>query len=359
MERYSRHIVLEEIGQIGQDKISLAKVLVIGAGGLGCPVLQYLAAAGIGTLGIVDFDIVEESNLQRQILFGTSSLGRNKALAAKKRLEDLNPKINIVAYPEKLTPHNALELFNSYDIIVDGTDNFVTRYLISDAAIITNRPVVYGAIYKFEGQVAVFNHQDGPSYRCLFANAPKAGSVANCSEVGVLGVLPGIIGAMQANEVLKIVLGFDGILSGKLLCYNAKTSESVSLKLAKSPNEISKVLARKDSFSEYNYEAFCKAPEPEITMTQAIQLKDVQFIDVREKDELPAILLENCVQIPLGKLEQNLDKIHSDKSNIIFCQTGNRSQKAVTILNKHNMHNCHSLKGGAVALLHHLKLETK
>lgn len=207
MSRYNRHIILSDVGQIGQDKLSKAKVLVVGAGGLGCPVLQYLTAAGIGELGIIDFDVVEESNLQRQILFGTSSLGTNKALAAKNRLEDLNPTIQINAYTEKLTSKNALELFKEYDIIVDGTDNFATRYLVNDAAILTNKPIVYGAIYKFEGQVSVFNYQNGPSYRCLFPNAPKEGSVANCSEVGVLGVLPGIIGTMMANEVLKISFG--------------------------------------------------------------------------------------------------------------------------------------------------------
>ena len=199
MSRYNRHIILSDVGQEGQDKLLSAKVLVVGAGGLGCPVLQYLVAAGIGKIGIIDFDVIEESNLQRQILFGASSLGLNKALAAKKRLEDLNPTITINAYPKKLTPNNVLEYFDNYDIIVDGTDNFSTRYLINDAAIIKNKPVVYGAIYKFEGQVSVFNHKNGPSYRCLFPTPPKEGSVANCTEVGVLGVLPGIIGGMQAN----------------------------------------------------------------------------------------------------------------------------------------------------------------
>ena len=208
MSRYNRHIILSEIGQAGQDKLSNAKVLVIGAGGLGCPVLQYLAAAGIGTIGIVDFDIVDISNLQRQVLFGTSSLGKNKAEAAKQRLEDLNNEISIIAYPEKLTHKNAIDLFNQYDIIVDGTDNFETRYLVNDACIITNKPLVFGAIYKFEGQVSVFNYQNGPSYRCLFPSPPKEGTVPNCSEIGVLGVLPGIIGSMQANEVLKIIIRY-------------------------------------------------------------------------------------------------------------------------------------------------------
>ena len=226
MNRYSRHIILSEIGQIGQDRISNTKVLVIGAGGLGCPILQYLTAAGVGTIGIIDFDVVELSNLQRQVLFGTSSLGKNKAIAAKARLEDLNDSISIIAYPEPLTYQNAIALFNQYNIIVDGSDNFETRYLVNDACIITNKPLVFGAIYKFEGQVSVFNYQNGPSYRCLFPTPPKKDSVPNCSEIGVLGVLPGIIGSMQANEVLKIILGLGNSLSGKLLCYNALTSQT-------------------------------------------------------------------------------------------------------------------------------------
>ena len=244
MSRYNRHIILSDVGQQGQDKLSDAKVLVVGAGGLGCPVLQYLTAAGIGTLGIIDFDIVEESNLQRQILFGTESLGTNKAIAAKKRLEDLNPTINIEAITERLTSKNALSLFKEYDLIVDGTDNFATRYLVNDTAILTNKPFVYGAIYKFEGQVSVFNYKDGPSYRCLFPIPPKEGSVANCSEVGVLGVLPGIIGTMMANEVIKIILEFDQVLSGKLLCYNSRTAESSTLKINKNQSEFDKVISQ-------------------------------------------------------------------------------------------------------------------
>jgi len=359
MSRYNRHIILDEIGQVGQDKIAAAKVLVIGAGGLGCPVLQYLAAAGIGHLGIVDFDLVEESNLQRQILFGTSSLGANKAIAAKNRLADLNPTIALTAYPKKLTAKNALALFEQYDIIVDGTDNFATRYLISDAAIITNKPVVYGAIYKFEGQVSVFNYASGPSYRCLFAKPPKAGQVANCSDVGVLGVLPGIIGSMQANEVLKIVLELGEVLSGKLCCYNAKTTQIHTLKVHKSEQEIAQVLARKNSFHEFDYEAFCETPVPEIAAKEALSLKNIQFIDVREVGEEPAISLENCVRIPLEELAINIAQINSEKSNILVCQTGIRSRKGVSILIEHHLENCYSLKGGAIALLNHLKVESK
>lgn len=353
MTRYSRHIVLQDIGQEGQNKLSQAKVLVIGAGGLGCPVLQYLAAAGVGTIGIVDFDVVEVSNLQRQILFGTSSLGINKALAAKTRLEDLNPTITINAYPEKLTSNNALELFKPYDIIVDGTDNFATRYLITDAAVIINKPIVYGAIYKFEGQVSVFNYQNGPSYRCLFPIPPQKGSVANCSEIGVLGVLPGIIGTMQANEVIKIILGFDGVLSGKLLCYNSRTTEVSTLKISKSKHEFENITALKDTYSPRS----CKIQVKEISIEDALKKDRIQFIDVREYHEQPQLDLPNCMHIPLSRLEQNQNKVNLKNTNILFCQYGIRSKTAVEILQRHNISNCYSLKGGVLALLKHLKIK--
>jgi adenylyltransferase/sulfurtransferase len=352
MSRYSRHIVLQEVGQEGQNKLSQAKVLVIGAGGLGCPVLQYIAAAGVGTIGIVDFDVVDISNLQRQILFGTSSLGINKALAAKTRLEDLNPTITINTYPEKLTSDNALELFKTYDIIVDGTDNFATRYLINDAAIITNKPIVYGAIYKFEGQVSVFNYQNGPSYRCLFPNPPEEGAIANCSEIGVLGVLPGIIGIMQANEVIKIILGFDGVLSGKLLCYNARTAQVSTLKISKSKSEFENITALKDTYSQ----RYCKTQVKEISIEDALKKDRIQFIDVREYDEQPQLDLPNCMHIPLSRLEQDRNKVNLKNTNILFCQYGIRSKTAVEILQRHEITNCYSLKGGAVAILDHLKI---
>ena len=357
MSRYNRHIILSEVGQEGQDKLLQAKVLVVGAGGLGCPVLQYLTAAGIGTIGIIDFDVVEESNLQRQILFGTSSIGQNKALAAKERLEDLNPTITINAHPEKLTSNNALEIFKNYDVIVDGTDNFTTRYLINDAAVISNKPVAYGAIYKFEGQVSVFNYQNGPSYRCLFPTPPKEGSVANCSEVGVLGVLPGIIGTMQANEVIKIILGFDNVLSGKLFCYNSRTTQTSTLKIKRSDVEFEKVLARKDYFQDEPAVISCETQILEISAEDVLHMDNVQFIDVRETNEQPQLDLQNCVQIPLNQLEQKLNQIHSDNYNIIFCQTGIRSKIAVELLQKHNINNCYSLKGGATAIVEQIKIK--
>lgn len=355
MTRYSRHIVLQDIGQEGQNKLSQAKVLVIGAGGLGCPVLQYLAAAGVGTIRIVDFDVVDISNLQRQILFGTSSLGINKALAAKERLEDLNSTITIEAFPVQLTSKNAIKLFYDFDIIVDGTDNFATRYLINDAAIMCDKPIVYGAIYKFEGQVSVFNYNNGPSYRCLFPFMPNEGSVANCSEVGVLGVLPGIIGTMMANEVVKIILGFEHVLSGKLLCYNSKTVEITTLKIKKNQREFDELLKQKNKgINEYKSE-LCSTPIKEISSKEVLLMDNIQFIDVRDIYEEPRFDLETCIQIPLYELENRIEDIDTSKTSIVFCQSGMRSKFAVEILNKHNITNCYSLKGGLHSIIEALK----
>lgn len=348
MNRYNRHIILPEIGEKGQQKLLNSKVLVVGAGGLGCPILQYLCAAGIGTIGIVDDDVVDESNLQRQVLYGSSSIGELKVLAAKKRLEDLNNTITIHAYAEKLTHTNAIDLFEKYDLIVDGTDNFATRYLINDAAIITKKPLVYGAIYKFEGQVAVFNYNNGPSYRCLFPNPPKADEVPNCSEVGVLGVLPGIIGTMQANEVLKIVLGIGTVLSGKILYYNALTVQSTTIAIRKTEQtNYAKVVAQ---FQKQETEFSCTTEVLQITISEALQKQNVQFIDVREVDELPKVTALNCINIPLSQLEEQLNKIHPKKEKVLFCQSGIRSKKAVTLLHQHHITNCYSLKEGAQSL---------
>ena len=356
MERYSRHILLTEIGQKGQDLLSKAKVLVVGAGGLGCPALQYLSAAGIGTIGIIDNDTVSVSNLQRQILFGTSCVGINKAIAAKKRLEDLNNTIEINVYPIKLTHKNALELFQQYDIIVDGTDNFYTRYLINDASIITNKPLVYGAIHKFEGQVAVFNYYNGPSYRCLFPTPPKTDTIPNCSEIGVLGVLPGIIGSMQANEVLKIILGIGSPLTGKVLYYNALNTETTILSLTRSDDEIKRVLSDQNHFKNKEEESVCvntigDSSVKEITIREVLQLKNVQFIDVRELHEKPKVSGLHVTSIPLSALKENIYKVKIEKEKIVFCQQGIRSKKAAAILKEHGIPKVFSLKEGASELL--------
>ena len=351
MSRYNRHILLPEIGITGQNKLQKSKVLVIGAGGLGCPILQYIAAAGIGTIGIVDFDIVEESNLQRQILFGSSTLGENKAIAAKQRLLDINKTLSINAYPFALTRKNALSLFEQYDIIVDGTDNFETRYLINDASIITNKPLVYGAIYKFEGQVSVFNYQNGPSYRCLFPNPPKDGSVKNCSEIGVLGVLPGIIGTLQANEVIKIILGIGTVLNGKLQCYNSLSTQSYTLEITKNQDGIDAIISNKIEFEmQLNDPTYCKTKEDTIKINDVFHLKNTLFIDIREAHETPEISQLKHMKIPFNEFEKNINKVQADKTIILFCQSGVRSKKGVQLLKKHQINNCYSLQGGALAL---------
>ncbi|MFV9551225.1 molybdopterin-synthase adenylyltransferase MoeB [Algibacter sp. PT7-4] len=359
MNRYNRHIILSEIGQEGQDKISRAKVLVIGAGGLGCPILQYLTAAGVGTIGVIDFDVVELSNLQRQILFGNTSLGKNKAIAAKARLEDLNNAINIIAYPKALTYQNAINLFKEYDIIVDGSDNFETRYLVNDACIITNKPLVYGAIYKFEGQISVFNHNNGPSYRCLFPTSPEKGTVPNCSEIGVLGVLPGIIGSMQANETLKTILNLGNTLSGKLLCYNALTTTSSILNIKQNPAAINLVLKEKNNFKLKQLNIACETKIQEISIVNIKPNKNIQFIDVRETNELPKVESLAVTYMPLSKLEENLNLIDLDKQKIIFCQSGIRSKQAVQKLIELNISNCYSLKEGALEITKQLPVTKK
>ncbi|GAA4811325.1 HesA/MoeB/ThiF family protein [Litoribaculum gwangyangense] len=353
MDRYNRHIILSEIGEEGQNKLSKAKVLVVGAGGLGCPVLQYLTAAGIGTIGIIDFDVVEKSNLQRQILFGKSSLGKNKALVAKQHLEDLNDDISIVAYSEKLTYQNALSLFELYDIVVDGSDNFETRYLVNDACIITKKPVVYGAIYKFEGQVSVFNYENGPSYRCLFPETPKD-TVPNCSEIGVFGVLPGIIGSMQANEVLKMVIGIGDVLSGKLLLYNALSTKSTILKIHKLEPIFDLVLKEKDNFHRKQLNNDCEIQAIEVSIKDMSLSENIQFIDVREAHEQPKIDDFSITQIPLNDLKKQLENIHPEKQKLIFCQSGIRSKKAVSILNALNVTNCYSVKESASEIIKYL-----
>ncbi|WP_282124249.1 molybdopterin-synthase adenylyltransferase MoeB [Algibacter mikhailovii] len=359
MSRYNRHIILSEIGQEGQDKISNAKVLVIGAGGLGCPILQYLTAAGVGTIGIIDFDVVELSNLQRQVLFGASSLGKNKALAAKARLQDLNDAISFNAYPEPLTYQNALEIFQQYDIIVDGSDNFETRYLVNDACIIKNKPLVFGAIYKFEGQVAVFNYENGPSYRCLFPTPPQNDAVPNCSDIGVLGVLPGIIGSMQANEVLKLILGLGDVLSGKLFCYNALKSQTSTLKVTRNSAIIQSVLKDKDSFKEQQININCQNETQSISISAVFPEDSIQFIDVREVHEQPKITDVEVTSIPLSRLETFLDQIDSSKKKLIFCQSGIRSKKAVELLKNLNIANCFSLLEGASEINNYLKEHNK
>ncbi|GAB1855944.1 molybdopterin-synthase adenylyltransferase MoeB [Flavobacteriaceae bacterium MHTCC 0001] len=358
MSRYNRHIILPEIGPKGQDKISNAKVLVIGAGGLGCPVLQYLTAAGVGSIGIINFDVVELSNLQRQVLFGTVSLGKNKATAAKERLQDLNSDISITTYPEALTYQNAIDLFNQYDIIVDGSDNFETRYLVNDACIIAGKPLVFGAIYKFEGQVSVFNYQNGPSYRCLFPTPPQKDAVPNCSDIGVLGVLPGIIGSLQANEVLKLILSLGNVLSGKLLCYNALNNHTSSLKIKRNSTIINKVLNSKDNFKQQELNSNCEI-NTSVSIQNIIQKGNIQIIDVREHNDFPKVDELPVISVPLSALQNELKSLNNNKKTYIFCQSGIRSKKATQFLKDQGIQNCYSIREGASEIKNYLEKHHK
>lgn len=349
--RYSRHLLLDKVGEIGQEKLKASKVLVVGAGGLGCPVVQYLAAAGVGTIGIIDFDTVEETNLQRQVLFSIFDIGKNKAQAAKEHLEKLNPYIEFQVFSTKLTNKNAIELFEKFDIIVDGTDNFSTRYLVNDASVLTGKPLVYGSIYKFEGQVSVFNYQNGPSYRCLFPEPPKAGSVPNCSQIGVIGVLPGIIGTQQANEVLKIILEIGGVLSGKLLMYDALSGISTQLKINRVEEQMEKIKDLKSYFHNFNYDVFCGIEMVDSVtveeLKKMLKLGNVQVVDVREEWEQPRILELNALVAPLDELDDYINQIERNKKVVVVCQRGGRSLKAIQCLkNNYGFNNLINLDGG-------------
>lgn len=351
--RYSRHILLDEIGEKGQLKLKTSKVLVVGAGGLGCPVLMYLAAAGIGEIGIVDFDVVDESNLQRQVLFGESVLGKNKAEAAAIRLTDLNSDINCRSYPFKLETSNTIELFNQFDIIVDGTDNFATRYLINDACMLAGKPFVHGSIFKFQGQVSVFNFKNGPTYRCLFPDPPGANTVPSCSDIGVLGVLPGIIGSLMANEALKIILGIGEIMSGEVLVCNALNNTYTKLKLGRNEDASGRVPKSITEFKKTDYDIFCGAKENplEIGIEKFIEsLKNgTDVIDVREFGELPEINDFDFTQIPMSQIQTEYDRIEKEKEYIVVCQYGIRSLQVVEYLNKnYGYENLKSFREGLI-----------
>lgn len=356
LERYSRHLLLTDVGEIGQQKLKVAKVLVIGAGGLGCPILQYLAAAGVGNLGVIDMDVVDISNLQRQILYTTQDVGKHKAVAAKEHLQQLNPLIEITAYSFALDTQNALELFGQYDLVVDGSDNFATRYLVNDAAVISGIPLVYGSIFKFEGQVAVFNYNNGPSYRCLFPDPPKPDEVPNCSEVGVLGVLPGMIGSMQANEALKIILGIGNVLSSKLLVYNALTTQTITLDITANPTIIAQTKAIGEDLKNINYQQFCgmennnniKEIAPEVF---AQNIDNYSIVDVRELWEQPRIEHQNVINLPLPRIMSEASLIPKDRPVVMVCAKGIRSQIAIEQLQQHlGYDNLLNLTGGMYQL---------
>lgn len=346
ISRYSRQVVLPEIGIKGQEKLKEAKVLVIGAGGLGCPVLSYLAAAGVGTLGVIDFDKVEESNLHRQVLFTTADVGKLKAEVSKQKLQELNPFIKVTAYTEKLSRKNATDIFKNYDIIVDGSDNFTTKYLANDISVQLNKPLVYGAIYKYEGQVSVFNYQGGATYRCVFPSPPTQTLKVNCSEIGVLGVLPGIIGSIQANEVLKIILNLGNILSNKLFIFNCLTLKTNILSVKKNTHST----VRSNNDSSINNEE----PVKEISNVEITDLikSGATIIDIRDKWEMPKITNYKIEQQSYNDLLKNNDMIKMDKEYIFVCQAGIRSKNLVSFLQaKLNHKKLYSLKGGALKLI--------
>lgn len=339
--RYSRHFRLEGFGEESQRRLKNSSVLVIGAGGLGCPALQYLSAAGIGTIGIMDGDVVSLSNLQRQILYSESDIGQNKAEVAASKLSHQNPNVNFDINTEYLTSHNALDVLDHYDVIVDGSDNFETRYLVNDACVILEKPFVYGAILKFEGQVSVFNFQGGPTYRCLFNEPPKGDLIPNCAEVGVIGVLPGIIGSYQANEAIKILAGIGETLSGKLLLFDA-------LKMSHFTVGIKPVPENKQIADLSRYEIECGSPIPEVSIRDFQMHQDI--IDVREHQEFSEFNIGG-INIPLGSLQSGFKDLSVSKEYVIVCKSGIRSRKAIEVLRELGFSKLSSLKGGLDAYL--------
>ena len=342
--RYKRQIQLSEIGVKGQEKLKRSKVLIVGAGGLGCPVLQYLASSGVGVLGICDSDLIEESNLARQILYSKSDVGKNKAICAGEKLKLLNPHVQINIHPNSLDHNNALNLIQSYDVIVDGTDNFSSRYLISDSCVLKNKPMVYGGLFKFEGQISVFNYHGGPSYRCLFPNPPEIEEIPNCNETGILNVAPGLIGLYQATEVLKIILGIGTPLSGKLLLLDLLTQNHFISHFKKNSEEIERIQKNKFPLTSSIQDCIL---DFEISLKELDKEVPIHWIDVRAKEEKPRLNFSKLTEIPLDKFN-SLDFLRNDKSKkIIFCQSGNRSKKALIKMKKEGIDNCYSLKEGA------------
>lgn len=370
LSRYNRHLILPGFGLQGQEKLKQSKVLVIGAGGLGCPVLLYLTAAGVGEIGIIDFDTVEESNLQRQILFSQDDIGKSKAEAAGKKLAKQNPHINFNIYSIRLHTYNALEIFEHYDVIIDGTDNFATRYLVNDACVLLGKPLVYGAIYKFEGQVSVFNYATtAPTYRCLFPLPPAAGSVANCSEIGVLGVLPGIVGMLQATEAIKIITGIGTVLSGKILLVDALSMNFLSVDLSRNENAWKTTApATPDEFLGKDYDFFCgNKSASDVNKITAVELQqiidnknEIQLLDVREPNEQPLVKELTDLQIPLDEIQNYVNEISKTKKVIVFCKGGTRSKRAIELLEKEfAFTNLYNLEGGVMEWIKHNQTEIK
>ncbi|MDV3309870.1 MAG: molybdopterin-synthase adenylyltransferase MoeB [Cyclobacteriaceae bacterium] len=370
LARYSRHIAMDGFGLEAQQKLKAARVLVVGAGGLGSPSLLYLAAAGVGTIGLVEFDRVDDSNLQRQVLYSVDDVGRSKSEAAKQRLLALNPHIRIEVHEVRLTSENALDIIGRYDVVADGTDNFATRYLVNDACVMLGKPNVYASIFRFEGQVSVFNYRDaegntGPNYRDLYPSPPPPGLVPNCAEAGVLGVLPGIIGSMQALEVIKIVTGVGEVLSGRFLVFDALTFEPRIFKIRKSPDNplngdhpvITQLI---------DYDEFCgiKKTERQIKEISATELaawmeqgEDFQLIDVREKYEYEIVNLGGEL-FPLGEIETLTARIDRNRKVVVHCKSGGRSAEAIRRLEERfGYTNLYNLRAGIMGYIEEVRPE--
>ena len=370
LSRYNRHIIIPEFGLAAQQKLKAAKVLVVGSGGLGSPVLLYLAAAGIGTIGIVDFDVVDDSNLQRQVLFGVNEIGKPKVEAAKARLQALNPHIEFVLYNTQLTSQNALDIIKDYDVVADGTDNFPTRYLVNDACVLLGKPNIYASIFQFEGQVTVFNYTNangelGPNYRDLYPTPPPPGLVPSCAEGGVLGVLPGIIGSLQALEVIKVITGVGEPLAGRFYIFDALNFESRTFNISR--RDDNPLNGKNPTITQLiDYEQFCgvkavEKPVKEITAADLYELQvkgePFQLIDVREPYEYDIVNI-GAELIPLATVAEQADKFNKDIPVIVHCKMGGRSAKAIRELEeKFGFTNLYNLKGGILAYIDEVKPE--
>jgi adenylyltransferase/sulfurtransferase len=355
IQRYSRHLILPEVGLEGQKKLREARVLVVGAGGLGAPLGQYLAAAGVGSLGLVDFDVIEFSNLQRQVLFATEDVGKPKLRVAKERLEALNPGVHVETYETRLTSDNAMDILRDYDVVVDGTDNFPTRYLVNDACVLLDKPNVYGSIFRFEGQASVFWARKGPCYRCLYAQPPPPGLVPSCAEGGVLGVLPGIVGAIQANEAIKILLGKGEPLLGRLLLFDALTMRFRELKLRKDPS--CPVCGENPTVTELiDYLEFCGVSDEE-TLEEAFQIDveetrerlekgEIVLVDVREPMEWRIARIEGAKHIPMAQVPQRVHELSTADEIVVHCKSGERSARVVNFLRELGFRKVKNMAGG-------------
>jgi molybdopterin/thiamine biosynthesis adenylyltransferase/rhodanese-related sulfurtransferase len=363
VRRYSRHLIIPDVGMTGQKRLKNAKILVVGAGGLGSPALLYLAAAGVGTLGIVDFDVVDESNLQRQIIHGQSDVGRPKAVSAMESVREVNPFVNVVLHEELLDSDNALEIFAGYDLIVDGTDNFATRYLVNDACVLLGKPYVWGSIYRFDGQASVFWAEHGPCYRCLYPEPPPPGMVPSCAEGGVLGVLCASVGSVQVNEAIKVITGIGEPLVGRLMIYDALEMNYRSVKVRKDPE--CPVCGKNPTITQLiDYEEFCgtvsedareAAEGSTITATQLKEMLDANenifLVDVREPNEYEIVSIPGATLIPKGEFLSGaaLEKLPQDKKIVLHCKSGARSAEALAVVKKAGFADAVHVGGGVLA----------